>query len=141
MTPAASASMLRWPGTGSARAARAVVDLDLRLIAVGALILTAVLSGITAVVVLQYAFTFDDPRATGPLQMLAENPAIRVLFGVPRALDTAGGLTVWRIGTFTAAAAAVWGLLTATAVTRGEEDDGRISLLLTGALTLARLQA
>jgi len=117
------------------------VALDLRLIRVGAAVLVLFVAGITAVVVWQYAVTFADLQGARALQLLAENPAIRVLFGVPRALDTAGGFTVWRIGTFAAVAAAVWGLLTATRLTRGEEDAGRTPLLLAGRLTLARLQA
>lgn len=141
MTTVVTAADLRRSRAVARRAAGAVLGLDLRLIGVGALVLTVVVSGITAVVVLQYAVTFTDPQAAGSMQLLAENPAIRVLFGTPRALDTAGGFTVWRIGTFTAVAAAVWGLLAATRLTRGEEDAGRTTLLLTGPLTLARLQA
>ena len=123
------------------RAVGAVVRLDLRLTWTGASILVVVIGGITATVVAQYAVTFADPQAASGLALLAENPAIRVLFGAPRALDTAGGFTVWRIGMFTAVAAAVWGLLAATRLTRGEEDAGRTGLLLAGPLTLARLQA
>lgn len=140
MTTATTVPALRRPVTGTGRATQAVAGLDFRLIRFGALVLTVAVSVITAVVVLQYAVTFVDPQAAGSVQLLAENPAIRVLFGMPRALDTAGGFTVWRIGTFTAIACAVWGLLAATRLTRGEEDAGRAPLLLTGPLTLARLQ-
>jgi putative exporter of polyketide antibiotics len=64
------------------------------------------------------------------LQVLAQNPAIRVLFGVPLALDNAEGFTVWRTGTFAAVALASWALLMATRITRGEERAGRWGLLL-----------
>ncbi len=123
------------------RAAGAVARLDLRLTWTGASILVLVIGGVTAAVVAQYAVTFADPQAASGLALIAENPAIRVLFGAPRALDTAGGFTVWRIGMFTAVAAAVWGVTAATRLTRGEEDAGRTSLLLAGPLTPARLQA
>ncbi|MGW4330042.1 hypothetical protein ACWEKR_29635 [Nocardia sp. NPDC004573] len=33
------------------------------------------------------------------LRALAENSAVRILFGAPLALDDPGGFTVWRTGT------------------------------------------
>ena len=128
-------------GPSRRRAAVAVLAVDSRLLWVGATMLTLAVAGLSAVVVVQYAATFSDPQQARSLQLLAGNPAIRVLFGVPRALDTAGGFTVWRTGTFAAVAAAVWGLLAATRLTRGEEDAGRTPLLLAGPLTLSWLQA
>lgn len=128
-------------GLARHRAVRAAAGLDLRLTWAGASILVLVIGGVTAMVVTQYTVTFADPQAASGLALVAENPAIRVLFGAPRALDTAGGFTVWRIGMFTAAAAAVWGVTAATRLSRGEEDAGRTSLLLAGPLTPARLQA
>ena len=95
-----------------------------------------VMAGLTAVVVLQYAVTFASPENVRSLEVLVGNPAIRVLFGVPRALDQAGGFTVWRIGTFAAVAAAAWALATATRLTRGQEDTGRAWLMLVGPLRL-----
>ncbi|MEH0927192.1 hypothetical protein [Micromonospora sp. CPCC 205558] len=68
---------------------------------------------------------------------LARNPAIRTLFGEPVALDQAGGFTVWRTGIVLAILLGVWTMLTATRITRGEEDAGRWSLLLAGRTTLA----
>ena len=114
----------------------ALLRLDLRLVARGGIILVAVIAGLTAVVVLQYAVTFASPEAVRGLEVLTGNPAIRVLFGVPRALDQAGGFTVWRTGTFTAVAAAAWALAMATRLTRGQEDTGRAWLTLVGPLRL-----
>jgi ABC-2 type transport system permease protein len=92
-------------------------------------------------VVVQYRYTFADPGDAASLQVLAQNPAIRVLFGVPVALDNAGGFTVWRTGAFAAVALASWALLSATGITRGEEQSGRWALLLTGRLRLPSLVA
>lgn len=95
-----------------------------------------VIAGLTAVVVVQYAVTFASPEEVRSLEVLVGNPAIRVLFGEPRALDQAGGFTVWRTGTFSAVAAAAWALASATRLTRGQEDSGRAWLTLVGPLRL-----
>jgi ABC-2 type transport system permease protein len=87
----------------------------------------------SALVVSMYHSQALDPTA---LQALARNLAIRTLFGEPVALDDAGGFTVWRTGTFLAVLLAVWSLLAATRITRGEEDSGRWNLLLSGRTTL-----
>jgi ABC-2 type transport system permease protein len=108
------------------------VRLALRQIRRGGLIVLALVSGLSAIVVVQYRYNFADPAQVASLGVLALNPAIRVLFGAPLALDNAGGFTVWRTGTFAAVTVASWGLLEATRITRGEEQVGRWALLLTG---------
>ena len=113
-----------------------VLRLAARLSRRGFLVVLALVPGLSAVVVVQYRYTFADPGATAGLEMLANNPAIRTLFGVPIALDDPGGFTVWRTGVFAAVTVASWGLLTATRVTRGEEQAGRWSLLLAGRFRL-----
>ncbi len=115
---------------------RALLGLDVRLVWRGAIILIAVPGVLTAIVVLTYASTFATPDAARSLEALAQNPAIRILFGVPRALDDPGGFTVWRTGIITAVAAAAWALAAATRLTRGEEDTGRAWLTLVGPLRL-----
>jgi ABC-2 type transport system permease protein len=117
-------------------ARRALLGLDVRLLLRGALLLIAVSAGLTAVVVLQYGATFSTADAARSLEALAQNPAIRTLFGVPRALDDAGGFTVWRTGTIVVVAAAAWALVAITRLTRGEEDTGRVWLTLVGPLRL-----
>ena len=80
----------------------------------------------------------DDLRrcdsTASALRALVENPAIRIIFGPPVALDNAGGFTVWRTGTPLLVLGSVWILLAATRITRGEEDAGRYELLLAGPL-------
>ena len=115
--------------------------LAVRLIRRGFLIVLILIPGLSAIVVVQYRYTFADPADAISLQVLAQNPAIRVLFGVPVALDNAGGFTVWRTGTFAAVGLASWALLTATRITRGEEQSGRWALLLTGRLRLPSVVA
>ncbi|HEY5980187.1 MAG TPA: hypothetical protein VIT41_11185 [Microlunatus sp.] len=115
---------------------RPILRLDLRLVRRGAVILTALVAGLTAVVMLQYPTLFSSPADVAGLRLLAENPAIRLLFGVPRALDSAGGFTVWRTGTIAAVAVAAWAMTAATRLTRGEEDTGRSWLLLAAPVRL-----
>ena len=117
-------------------ARRALLSLDARLALRGAIILIAVSAGLTAVDVVQYAATFSTVDAAHSLELIAQNPAIRTLFGIPRALDDAGGFTVWRTGTIVVVAAAAWALTAVTRLTRGEEDTGRAWLTLVGPLRL-----
>ncbi|MEV0902770.1 hypothetical protein [Actinoplanes sp. NPDC049802] len=115
---------------------RAVTWLAMRQVRRGGLIVTCLAVGMTAVVVASYTQVMADPAAVGGLQALAANPAIRTLFGAPVGLDTAGGFTVWRIGTVFAVLLAAWSILAVTRITRGEEDAGRWDVLLSGRLPL-----
>lgn len=113
---------------------RAVVRLTVRQVRRGALIVAAATAGMSAIVAGQYQTTFAGELNASAVRALAGNPAIRILFGPPVALDDPGGFTVWRTGTPVLVLAGVWALLTATRVTRGEEDAGRWDLLLAGRL-------
>ncbi len=106
-----------------------------------ALLVALTAAGMSAVVAIQYRTTFADALDGDALRALAANPAIRVLFGEPVALDDPGGFTVWRTGTAIHVFVAMWALLAATRVTRGEEDTGRTDLLLAGRITVGDLTA
>lgn len=103
---------------------------------------TAVVTGLAgllpAFVALQYRQTVGAMDVAS-LEAIAGNPAIRTLFGPPVALDDAGGFTVWRVGTVLAVLVGIWAAVTATRLTRGEEEAGRWDLLLAGRLRLAGL--
>jgi polyether ionophore transport system permease protein len=116
------------------RPGRAVTLLAVRLIRRGALVVTALVAGLSALVAVQYRQTFAGALDSASLAALAANPAIRTLFGRPVALDDPGGFTVWRTGTFMAVLVGTWALLAATRITRGEEDAGRWEILLAGRL-------
>ncbi|MFI9412498.1 polyketide antibiotic transporter [Nocardia gamkensis] len=100
----------------------------------GAAIVALTATGLSALVAAQYRTTFADSMDSDALRALAENPAVRVLFGAPLALDDPGGFTVWRTGTPVMVLCGVWALLAATRLTRGEEEAGRWELLLGGSL-------
>jgi ABC-2 type transport system permease protein len=96
--------------------------------------------GMAATVVTQYR-GLEGALGMESLSALAENPAIRTLFGPPVALDDPGGFTVWRTGTVLAVLVGSWAVLAATRLTRGEEEAGRWDLLLAGRVTLRSLVA
>ena len=73
-------------------------------------------------------------RQAASTQLLA-NPAVRALYGMPFDVTTAGGFTVWRVGTFLCVFAGLWAVMATTRVLRGEEEAGRWDLLLTASVT------
>jgi ABC-2 type transport system permease protein len=115
---------------------RAVTLLALRQVRRGGLVVVVLAAGMTALVTATYGQVMADPAAAGSLAALAGNPAVRILFGAPVGLDTAGGFTVWRVGTFVAVLLAAWSVLATTRITRGEEEAGRWDLLLAGRVTV-----
>ncbi|UOY01289.1 ABC transporter permease [Blastococcus sp. PRF04-17] len=102
----------------------------------GTLVVALLCAGVPAFVAREYERTFSGAFGADSLAALAENPAIRTLFGPPVALDDAGGFTVWRTGTVVCVLVGVWGALAGTRVTRGEEEAGRADLLLAGRIRL-----
>ncbi|PZU47787.1 MAG: polyketide antibiotic transporter [Arsenicicoccus sp.] len=104
----------------------------------GTAVVAVVSGGMTALVAVQYR-GLGGALGAESLAALAENPAIRTLFGPPVGLDTAGGFTVWRTGTVLAVLVGVWAALTATRLSRGDEEAGRWDLLLAGRLRLRTL--
>jgi len=105
----------------------------------GTVVVALISGGLAAFVAQEYERTFSGALGVSSLTALAENPAIRTLFGPPVALDDPGGFTVWRTGTVVAVFAGIWGALAGTRITRGEEDAGRTELLLSGRVRLATL--
>ncbi|AVT34525.1 polyketide antibiotic transporter [Plantactinospora sp. BC1] len=119
----------------------AITGLAVRQVRPGGMIVIAVLAGMSAMVAATYTSTVGNALDAEALAALADNPAIRTLFGEPVALDDAGGFTVWRTGTALGVLVGVWALLVATRITRAEEDAGRWDLLAAGRLSLASIVA
>ncbi|QUH03951.1 polyketide antibiotic transporter [Saccharopolyspora erythraea] len=118
------------PGSAARVPGRAVTGLAVRQIRLSTGVVLAAAAGMSALVAWQYQTTFAGVLNAPVLQALAANPAIRTLFGPPVALDDPGGFTVWRTGTPVAVLVAVWAVLSATRLTRGEEESGHWNLLL-----------
>jgi ABC-2 type transport system permease protein len=116
---------------------RAATGLTVRSLRTGALVLAVTFAFLMLVAVRGIASTALVRNAG--LSSLADNPALRALYGRPYDLSTPGGFVVWRLGQFLALAAALWGLLSATRLLRGEEDAGRTDLVLAGSLRRSRL--
>jgi ABC-2 type transport system permease protein len=120
--------------TATAAATRATVRLAER----GTVVVALLCGLLPALVVVQYR-GLSALLSSDALVTLAGSPAIRTLFGPPVALDDPGGFTVWRTGTVLAVLVGVWAALTATRLSRGEEEAGRWDLLLAGRLALRTL--
>ena len=73
-----------------------------------------------------------DIRTT--MAELAANPTMRAMLGPPFDLTSVGGYTMFRVGTFVAAAAAMMAALGVIRTTRGDEEVGRLELLRAGTL-------
>ena len=87
----------------------------------------------------QYATSY--PSLAGRQQVaatLGANPGMVALFGQGQHLATVAGFTAWRAMGVLTPLGAIWGLLTATRLTRGEEEAGRLELLLAGQTTRGR---
>jgi ABC-2 type transport system permease protein len=69
------------------------------------------------------------------VQEFAHNAGISALVGPAIGIDTVPGFTSWKCLTVLAIMGAVWGILTSTRLTRGEEDAGRWEILLAGPVT------
>ncbi len=124
------------PAAPRRSAGRFVARIALRQVRRGTAVVTLLAGVVPAFVVLQYRSTFEGAVDAASLGALADNPAIRTLFGPAVALDDPGGFTVWRLGTVLGVLVGVWAALTGTRITRAEEEAGRWDLLLAGRLSL-----
>jgi ABC-2 type transport system permease protein len=66
------------------------------------------------------------------------NHAASALFGPAPRLQTVAGFTVFKVSMLLIIIGAIWGLMTSTRLLRGDEDAGRLELLLGGPTTRAR---
>lgn len=76
--------------------------------------------------------TFADRIALA--RQIEGNPSFEALFGPARDIDTLGGFAIWRVNGIATILAAVWLLLAAGRLTRGEEDPGYAELVAAGAV-------
>lgn len=119
---------------------RTVFALVVRLIRRGTAILAILLGAYFALRVAQYLATYPDAESRAVL-MQFDTPAVRMLQGAPRGIDTPGGFTVWDGGYIAQAVTAVWVILLTTRLLRGEEESGRNELVLAGPVRPGRAVA
>jgi ABC-2 type transport system permease protein len=63
-------------------------------------------------------------------ESFGDNKSVRLFYGVPHDLLTAGGYAAWRVAGVLAIFAAAWGVLAAVRSMRAEEDSGHEELIL-----------
>ncbi|WP_299449947.1 hypothetical protein [uncultured Serinicoccus sp.] len=80
-----------------------------------------------------YEQIVDPGNADLLIATMTNNPTMRAMLGPPVDLTSAGGFTVWRVGTFVAAMSGIMAVLGVVRSTRAEEEDGRTELLRSGA--------
>lgn len=69
------------------------------------------------------------------------NLGLNVILGVPHGIDGVPGFTAWNALGIFAIIGSIWGLLVASRSFRGEEDNGRLELVLAGQTTPRRAAA
>jgi ABC-2 type transport system permease protein len=111
---------------------RALVLLGLRLTRRGTVLMAAAMGAYVLVEVAAYRAAY--PQGVDPVQfaMFEDNPVVRMMQGVPSALDVAGGYMVWDGGWIMQIVLAVWAVLTTTRLLRGDEDTERGDVALAG---------
>jgi ABC-2 type transport system permease protein len=124
---------------GSDLAAR--VRWSWRLMRRGAGLIWFTVAAYTAIEVLVFRGAYPDAASRQKLLDLSTSTAVRMMQGVPGAVDTAGGFAVWDGGWMVMLIVACWSLLTATRLTRGEEDSGRAELVLSRPVTAEQVLA
>ena len=117
---------------------RARVGLSWRLMRRGALLMWLTMATYMTVEIVSFRSAYPDAASRQKLLELSDSTAVRMLQGVPGAVDTAGGFAVWDGGWMIQVIVACWALLTITRLTRGEEDSGRAELVLSRPVTTAQ---
>ncbi|MGN6695122.1 MAG: hypothetical protein ACTHN0_13185, partial [Aquihabitans sp.] len=120
----------------------AIARRSLKQVWVGAAIWSVAFGGTVAASALSYVSTF--PTEAERQQVAAAtsgDTGLAVLLGPTTAIDTVGGYTVYKCFVFLTTIGAIWGLLAATKLLRGEEDAGRWQLILSGSTRAGRATA
>lgn len=132
---APAAAPPRAPSAHSTAGFAAGCAMSWRLIRRGAMLIWLTALAYMTVEVLVFRSAYPDAASRHKLLELSTSSAVRMLQGVPSGVDTAGGFAVWDGGWMLAIIVSCWALLTATKLTRGEEDAGRTELVLSRPLT------
>lgn len=121
------------PAVAHPRASRIpLVSLSLRLTRRGAMVMAASLGVYVLIEVAAYRVAYPNGVDPAQFAMFLDNPVVRMMQGVPSALDVAGGYMVWDGGWIMQIVLAVWAVLTTTRLLRGDEDSARGDLVLAG---------
>lgn len=117
----------------------AIARRSLKQLWVGAVIWSVAFGGTVAASAVSYVSTFPTEAERQQVAAATSGDAgLSVLLGPTTAIDTVGGYTVYKCFVFLTTIGAIWGLLAATKVLRGEEDAGRWQLVLSGSTRAGR---
>jgi ABC-2 type transport system permease protein len=109
---------------------------------IGAVIWSVAFGGTVAASAVSYVATFPtDAERQQVATATSGDAGLSVLLGPTASIDTVGGYTVYKCFVFLTTIGAIWGLLAATKLLRGEEDAGRWQLVLSGSTRAARATA
>lgn len=124
---------------GERRASRVVAVTTARRVGRQGILWGLVFGSTIAASASAYSSTFPTAASRAQVALAFEgNAAWEALFGTIRRIDTVAGYTSYKSMMFTLILGAIWGLLIATRLLRGEEDAGRWELYLSGHTTRAR---
>lgn len=100
-------------------------------------IIIGLIAGLIAVIQgVGYAEAYPDQTSRQQFAMSLESaPALGVLYGEPKNLDTPEGYMVYRAVPVMALIGAIWGLAATTKLLRSQEEDGQWDLLATGVIS------
>ena len=120
----------------------AIARRSLKQLWVGAVVWSVAFGGTVAASALSYVSTFPTEADRQQVAAATSGDAgLSVLLGPTTAIDTVGGYTVYKCFVFLTTIGAIWGLLAATRLLRGEEDAGRWQLVLSGSTRAPRATA
>lgn len=129
------------PAVGRAHPHRATIRLYSRLIRRSTMLLALAMAAYVAMEIASYTSAYPDGVSPLQFEMFRDNPAVRMMNGVPYGLDSAGGFTVWDAGWIWQLLLGIWALLVTSRFLRGEEDLDRADLLLATPITATRVTA
>jgi len=126
----------------SRRARQVVAAISARRMVRSAGLWGAVFGGYIAYAAWEYATSYPTVASREKIALtFGTNAGFSALLGQGQRLATIGGFTAWRAMGVLVPVGAVWAMLAATRLTRGEEDAGRLELLLAGQTTRRRAVA
>ncbi|HWS58921.1 MAG TPA: hypothetical protein VN257_10300 [Actinotalea sp.] len=111
----------------------AVARLTARLLRRGLVAIVVGLVLYAAVEVRVFEVTYPDEATRQMLVRLGQDPAMRILQGLPTGTST-GALVVWDAGWMLQIILGVWAVVMAARLLRGDEEVGRLDVLLAGRL-------
>lgn len=120
---------------------RATLRLYSRLIRRSTILLSLAMAAYVAMEVASFNSAYPDGISPLQFEMFRDNPAVRMMNGVPYGLESAGGFTVWDAGWIWQVLLGIWALLVTSRFLRGEEDLDRADLLLSTPIRATRVTA